>query len=99
MLLRVRALHLFFERLADSGQVMPTVAQRVIFDHELCGNRRAETQPKWPGLIQIFIAKSPNCLGGGTAVTPQEGKRLTLRYLGLLLGVLRVYLINSFGRH
>src|SRR5215471_13035093 len=56
---------------ANFRQVMPAVAQGVIFDDKLRGNRRSEAEREGRSVIQLFVGECPNYSGGLFAVLAQ----------------------------
>ncbi len=46
------------ERCPDPGEVVVTVAHRMILEHELAGERSIAIQRHWRGAIQLLIAKA-----------------------------------------
>ena len=56
------------ERFADFGQVMPAVAQSVIFDDKLRGDGRAVAQAEGRGGIELLVGELANGFGGFAAI-------------------------------
>src|SRR5437868_8006339 len=82
-------------RLLDTRQVVPTVPQRVVLNDELSGNRRAEAQREWCGLVQLIVGKLTNSSGSGAAVAAQEFQRSGLRHACLLASMIGVQVRNN----
>src|SRR5580698_3326571 len=68
------------QELVDFREVMPTVPHRVILNHELRGNRRAETEREGRRAVQLSIRECADRRGRLTAILPQKFERLRLRY-------------------
>src|SRR4051812_34299846 len=66
---------------ADLRQMMPTVTEGMVFDHELRGDGRSEAQAKRRRLIQLLIRKLTHLAGGAATVAAQERDRLSLVYI------------------
>jgi hypothetical protein len=64
----------------------------MVFNDELCGDRRPEAQRKWSCAIQFFIRECANCICRFMAVPAQEFERRGFRYLSLLVSVLGIQL-------
>jgi len=64
------------ERLADLGEMVPRVAQGVILDDELRGDRGAVAQAEGRGGVELLVRHLPHRFGGGARVASQERDRV-----------------------
>src|SRR4051812_38851199 len=60
------------EGLAKSREVVPTVANRVIFEYELGGHRCAKAKGKGRGAIKFLIGEGSDCICSFPAVFQQK---------------------------
>jgi hypothetical protein len=67
----------------------------MVFDNELSGHRRAETQRERCRVVEFLIRESPHRRSRLAAVLPQQAERGGLRNLLIVLSMLRIQLRND----
>ncbi len=84
------------ESLADTCQVVPAVAECVILDDKLRGDRCAEAQREGCGPVQLFIGELTHCRCGVEIVVAQEFERGGFADPPVVAGMLAVQLRDHF---
>jgi hypothetical protein len=79
----------------DLGQMMKTVAQRVVFNKELAGQRSVGVERNRGGPIQLRIRQGPYSRRGALATAPQESQRRRPVHVGMVSGVSRIHLVHG----
>jgi len=88
-------LALFAQGFADASEVVPTVADGVVFDDELRGDGSAEAEREGRGGVKLFVCESSNGGGGFATITAKQFERPSLGDLGVVGGVIAVQLRDS----